>query len=49
VAAFFTCCAGEYPAIYAGNYIHVVFGDRVNELQAVAGLHGLEARVYGKV
>lgn len=44
----FECSADEFLATYASNHIHAVYGDWVNELLSVAGLLGIEARVYGQ-
>lgn len=43
----FNCSAEEFLTSYASNHIHAVYGDWVNELQMVADLLGIEARVYG--
>ncbi len=45
--ARFSCSADEFLATYASNHIHAVYGDWVRELQTVAELLGIEARLYG--
>src|SRR6185312_3933447 len=45
--ARFTCGPDEFLATYASNHIHAIYGDWTAELQAVADMLGIEARLYG--
>ncbi len=42
------CSADEFLNTYASNHIHAVYGDWVSELQSVANVLGIEARVFGE-